>query len=326
MVPKFKTTEITPSETLGEKLKRIREGLKLTLDDVEKNTKIRKKYIKFLEANDYTSLPADVYVRGFLKTYSKILRIDYKKVTDMYEKERGIIDNIKQVKKPNNISPLKSPKVIITPRAIAISFVAIIAFIILGYLGYQILSFTASPKLLISSPEDNLTTKKTFIDISGKTDPGALIFVNGQKVNTSEEGDFKVTVSIGQKGVNIIKIESKNPKNGKITEKIKNVVAEIPEVAIKEGEQPKVVENVNIILKIGPGTCWVSVKKDGQKDFEGIMLPGTTKEFTANDNVSITTGNAGSTEVIFNGKGTGKLGNDGEVKTDIKFDKNTKIE
>lgn len=326
MVPKFKITEITPSETLGEKLKKIRESLRLTFDEVEKATKIQKKYIKAIEANDYNSLPPDVYTRGFLKSYSKLLGIKESKVLEMYKKERGILDNIKQAKKSKSSKHLKSPRVIITPRTIVIFFTILVALVIIGYIGYNLLAFTSSPRLIIFSPQDNAVITKSFIDIVGKTDEGAEIFINGQKVNTSEEGDFKVTVSIGQKGVNSIKIVAKNSKNGRISEKTTNIIAEISEISIPSPEvQEKIPENIKVVLKIGPGTAWISLKKDNKKEFEGIMLPGTMKEFEASESIILTTGNAGSTEVIFNGKSLGGLGKDGEVKTGLVFDKNTKV-
>lgn len=325
MVPKFKITEVASSETLGEKLKKIREHLKFNYSDIEKITNIRKKYIKALEEGDYTSLPHNVYTKGFLKTYAKVLKISENKVLEMYKKERGIIDNIKQSKSPKSIKHLKTPKVIITPRTIIYFFSALVGLGILAYIGFEILVLTSAPKLTINSPNDNSVIKSNFIDIAGKTDIGSEIYINGQKVDTSEEGDFRVNVGIGQKGINKIKIVAKNSKNGKTTEKVTTIVAEIPDVVTPVSPE-LVIGKIKLSLKIGPGTTWVSIKKDGNKEFEGIILPGTIQEFEADENIILTTGNAGSTEVIFNGKSLGKMGKEGEVKAGLLFDKNTKIE
>lgn len=326
MVPKFKVTEIAPSETLGEKLKKTRENSRLTYDDIEKVTKIRKKYIKAIEEGDYNSLPPDVYMRGFLKNYSKVLRIKESKVLEIYEKERGAVDNIKQAKKTSRIKPLKSPKIIVTPRTFFIILTVLATLAVIGYIIFELLIFSASPKLIISSPSDNAVIKKSFIDIIGKTDEGVEVFINGQKVNTGEEGDFKVNVSIGQKGVNSIKIIARNIKNGKTTEKTTNIIAEISEIAVSSPKPEEAIPNtLKLSLRINPGTAWVSLKKDGENVFEGIMLPGTTRDVEAANSITLTTGNAGSTEVVFNGKSLGKLGNEGEVKTGLVFDKNTKV-
>jgi len=326
MVHKFKVTEIEPSLTLGEKLRKTRENLGLTYDDIEKVIKIRKKYIRAIEEGDYNSLPPDVYMRGFLKNYSKVLGIKESKVLEMYEKERGAVDNIKQAKKTSRIKPLKSPKIIITPRTFFIILMVLATLAVIGYIIFELLILSASPKLVIYSPSDNAVVKKSFIDIVGKTDEGIEVFINGQKVNTSEEGDFKVNVSVGQKGVNSIKIVAKNIKNGKTTEKTTNIIAEISEIAIPSpGPEETIPNTLKLSLKIGPGTAWISLKKDGEKVFEGIMLPGTTRDIEAVGNITLTTGNAGSTEVVFNGKSLGKIGKEGEVKTGLVFDKNTKV-
>ena len=327
MVPKFKTIEVRPSETLGEKLKKIRGDLKLSYDDVEKATKIRKKYIKAIEENDYNTLPHDIYTRGFLKNYAKFLEVSQERVLEIYKRERGIVDNIKKAKKPESGKNLKSPRVIITPRTIIIFLTTLAALAIFGYIVFELLIFSSPPKLTIFSPQDNIVIDKSFIDINGKTDKGSEVYINGQKVDISEEGDFKINVSIGKRGVNSIKIVAKNSKNGKTTEKITNVIAEIPEVAVvSQGPEEATLEVIKFTLKIGPGTSWISVKKDGKGDFEGIMLPGTVKDFEASDSIELTAGNAGSTEVIFNGKSLGKIGSEGEVKTGLRFDKNTKTE
>ena len=39
-------------------------------------TKISKTYIKTIEANDYNSLPAVVYTRGFVYQYAKCLKLN----------------------------------------------------------------------------------------------------------------------------------------------------------------------------------------------------------------------------------------------------------
>lgn len=53
---------------------RIRRGLSIT--DVENVTKIRSKYLEALEENDFEVLPGPTVVKGFLRTYSLLLKLD----------------------------------------------------------------------------------------------------------------------------------------------------------------------------------------------------------------------------------------------------------
>ena len=63
-------------EKPGRILERARKDRGLTLEEAERATKIRKRYLDGLERDDYTVLPDAVYARGFLKTYANFLGLD----------------------------------------------------------------------------------------------------------------------------------------------------------------------------------------------------------------------------------------------------------
>jgi cytoskeletal protein RodZ len=61
---------------VGQTLKAQRELLGLSLDDVERHTHLRKRYLKALEAGDLDGLPSPVQGRGMLKNYADFLGLD----------------------------------------------------------------------------------------------------------------------------------------------------------------------------------------------------------------------------------------------------------
>jgi cytoskeleton protein RodZ len=63
-------------DKIGRVLERARKDRGLTLEEAEKATKIRRRYLEGLERDDYTVLPDAVYARGFLKTYANFLGLD----------------------------------------------------------------------------------------------------------------------------------------------------------------------------------------------------------------------------------------------------------
>lgn len=63
-------------EKIGRVLERTRKERGLSLEEAEKATKIRRRYLEGLEQDDYTVLPDAVYARGFLKTYANFLGLD----------------------------------------------------------------------------------------------------------------------------------------------------------------------------------------------------------------------------------------------------------
>ncbi len=63
-------------EQVGQKLTEQRELLGLSLEDVERHTHLRKRYLKSLEAGDLDGLPSPVQGRGMLKNYADFLGLD----------------------------------------------------------------------------------------------------------------------------------------------------------------------------------------------------------------------------------------------------------
>jgi hypothetical protein len=61
---------------IGHSLKSARERKGIGIPEAELATKIRAKYIRALEEEDFAVLPADTYARGFLRTYADYLGLD----------------------------------------------------------------------------------------------------------------------------------------------------------------------------------------------------------------------------------------------------------
>lgn len=61
---------------LGNALMRARVARGLTLQDAERDTRISRRYLEGLEAEDFDVFPAPVYSRAFLRTYAQYLGLD----------------------------------------------------------------------------------------------------------------------------------------------------------------------------------------------------------------------------------------------------------
>ncbi len=324
MNAKFTLKEVTPSETFGEKLYKARKKRGLSLKEIEKKTKIRACYLAALEEGDYDSLPPDVYIQGFLRNYAKFLNVEYKKLLKLYKRERGIKENIKKVKSPSIPRPISSPSFVITPKTFLIIFLILGLVLILGYIWFQFNAFASPPSLEIEEPADNITVKTSTITIQGKTEATAELQINKQPINIDAEGRFKTIISL-QNGVNYIEIISKN-KMDKQRVVNRTIMADLPKIAgaepsVPTSEPEETEQKLEIVINVGPNSSWISVEKDDQYAYEGIMLPGTSQTFQANNKIILTTGNAGSTQIILNGKNLGQAGEEGEVKRKIEYTK-----
>jgi len=72
---------------LGSLLTRAREARGLTLEDAERDTRISRRYLQALETEQFELIPAPVYARGFLRSYSQYLGLDPQEALSMFPRE-----------------------------------------------------------------------------------------------------------------------------------------------------------------------------------------------------------------------------------------------
>ena len=76
-------------DTPGNLLRSERERQKKSLEDIEKVLKINIAYLKAIEKDDYELLPAEVFTKSYLRSYSAILDLDGNHILDLYNKRFG---------------------------------------------------------------------------------------------------------------------------------------------------------------------------------------------------------------------------------------------
>ncbi|MCC6381008.1 MAG: helix-turn-helix domain-containing protein [Dehalococcoidia bacterium] len=72
---------------LGSRLIRAREARGLTLEDAERDTRISRRYLQALESEQLEVIPAPVYARGFLRSYSQYLGLDPQETLALFPRE-----------------------------------------------------------------------------------------------------------------------------------------------------------------------------------------------------------------------------------------------
>jgi cytoskeletal protein RodZ len=73
--------------TVAEQLRQAREARHLTVQQVADSTKIRADHLRALEKGDFDVFSAPVYIRGFVRTYSTLLKMDVPQVMAALEQE-----------------------------------------------------------------------------------------------------------------------------------------------------------------------------------------------------------------------------------------------
>jgi cytoskeletal protein RodZ len=73
--------------TVGEQLRQAREAQELELHDIVDMTKIQSDHLRALEEGNYDIFSAPVYIRGFVRTYATLLKLDTGKILEQLGKE-----------------------------------------------------------------------------------------------------------------------------------------------------------------------------------------------------------------------------------------------
>jgi cytoskeletal protein RodZ len=73
--------------TVSEQLRHAREEQKLTIHQVAEITKIKTDHLRALEMGEYDLFSATVYIRGFVRTYATMLKLDIAQISADLEAE-----------------------------------------------------------------------------------------------------------------------------------------------------------------------------------------------------------------------------------------------
>lgn len=84
--------------TVGEILRSERELKGLSIKDIEKATSIRSLYLDAIENDNYSIIPGEVYVKGFIRNYANYLGLDANNIIDLYRQTKNppVNENVKK--------------------------------------------------------------------------------------------------------------------------------------------------------------------------------------------------------------------------------------
>jgi cytoskeleton protein RodZ len=309
---------------VGQQLKARRQALRMSLAQVEIATKIRGKFLTALESGDYSSLPNDIYSRGFVQHYANHLGLDGVKIAAAYALERGGV-----AKGETRAPRLERPRrLVFTGRLVTVGGVLLGAVAVVWYLLWQFSALAGAPRLTVTNPDSDRAITGSIIEVSGNTTPGSDVTVDDVPVLTDTDGNFREKVALGN-GVNVIHITSRS-KLGKTTTVTRNILATLPKVDPAQAVVPPAVfDGVAVAVGVSETTS-VVVVVDGKEAWRGTVIAGWSRVFTGKDLVSITTGNAGATGVTVTNRNVAtkkidRLGRPGEIRRNQDFAKDTVI-
>lgn len=98
-------------ETPGQVLRLEREKQELTSEDIAKRTHLDIKIIESIEIDDADNLPSAIYVRGYLRSYAKIVGADADHIIELYNSDSPAAEPeiLPEVKPPSQVSSNDKP-------------------------------------------------------------------------------------------------------------------------------------------------------------------------------------------------------------------------
>ncbi len=77
-------------ESVGEYLRRNREAQRMSIEEVSRATRVPTSSVERIEADQFDELPGEVFVRGFLKSYARAVKLEPDEVLARYTASRRV--------------------------------------------------------------------------------------------------------------------------------------------------------------------------------------------------------------------------------------------
>lgn len=279
---------------VGAVLKAAREKMGLTLAQAEEGTKIRARFLQALEANDYTVLGGDIYVRGFLKNYATFLGLNPNELMPPAESVVPIVTPSSSRETEILSLPLRD-----TSFPFGRILLMVLLFVLLGVGAYYLWQPAQRAALMgqfaayLPLPTPTITP----------------IVTGGDPASTATVAEPTATQAVA------VAVDS-TPTSTPVPTATLPPRTPTPDLTATAAPTNTPVPSQGIVLSIRvTGSSWTQVFLDDSDTavIERTLTEGETFEWTGQQRVFLRLGNAGGVVVTLNGQELGTLGAPGAV-------------
>ncbi len=295
-------------ENFGLYLKHERELRGVALEEIAETTKIHIRFLEALENNDFDNMPGEVFVKGYIRSYAKVIGFDSEEMVNAYDESVGK-DRREEIEKVQVINE----KFLSRKKAMAGYVFGGIALVVIFSLGYLIVENIINESKIErverlpagepSSFENPSTSAPT------NSIPEATRAESNKQEATGAEPEPPVEPSEpeGDK-----KAVSETPIESAVTEKISDL-SEKPVIIQQVIENPALLgatdqslpepDAKSLHLKIEvQGNSWFNLTVDDSKEEDFILPGGSTKNIYGREKIRLTIGNRNGTHLFLNGQ------------------------
>ncbi|OGH02999.1 MAG: hypothetical protein A2798_01045 [Candidatus Levybacteria bacterium RIFCSPHIGHO2_01_FULL_37_17] len=201
----------------SEKLFERRLELDLTLEEVEKSTKIKAEYLDLIDKGMFEELPSASHASGFVKNYANFMGISEKEIMPLFrreydpEKEYRVLPKGFEGREEFQIKSFKFSQTLLIAGVIFTIFIA--------YILFQYRYAFIDPPLTIYSPKDRSVIVTQELQVIGKTEPETNVYINKDPVTVDKGGNFSKTIGVFP-GNFILNVDAENNFGKKTSKKL----------------------------------------------------------------------------------------------------------
>ncbi len=279
-------------ESVGAYIKRERELRGFTLDEVAHVTRISLRFLAALEADDYKSLPAEPFVKGFLRSYAQCIGLNPDEVMLVYEETTGS-GGTPEEKVSEKLPETEPEKPRVAKKLIIGGAVLVVCIVVLVIIAMQMMDNEAGDKAVETGKEAGGTGS---VVISSAQESG-IKGGSGEQVGevSPPHPPRQLQDRDLPKKLTILPMRSSpqarwSGAQGKVSDSSRE--------ATYPGRKP--VEELTLKVHAIAGT-WVEIKIVELDMDERIFLPrGDTRVWTAKEQILLTLGNVKGVELNLN--------------------------
>lgn len=286
-------------EPFGECLKKAREKKTLSLEQVASQTRIPESHLRALESEDFENLPAKVFVKGFVRSYAKVLDLDEEDTLQRFLEASDSFYAQVQPDSPHMQVRLEAERQSIVSWKLIVIVVAVVA---IGALWSWLPEQQEQP---IALPEPEVPSP---IEPTEKSVPSS----------SSPEENVSPAASIDS-----VPAEPSSPASAvtapQPTSTELPIVKPVPQTSPISAMEKTTNDGSHVLEIEATQLTWVVVQSDQQAPNEALLQPGQRITWNANTQFLVTLGNAAGVVIRLNGEPQGPFGKPGQVVREIRL-------
>ncbi|WP_232697119.1 helix-turn-helix domain-containing protein [Brevibacillus daliensis] len=263
---------------LGQVLKRAREEKGISLEEIQKMTKIQTRYLEAIERGHFHFLPGHFYARAFIKSYAEAVGLDSTEILEQYQSELPAQPAPEQVERLQRRNVVKRRMPIQTGRWVAPTLVILFVVLVAGLIYVAVVNGnqTAAPPV---KPSDQTIEKKPGEGLP-PTPPQTTPPVTTPGTVPGTTPDPNLTLPGEEGGASTVKL---------VEEKKGHYTFEVAQA-----------DKISLTVKT-TGSSWVRVRdKAGKNLYESTMKEGQEQVVEAGDTAILRTGNSRALQIMVN--------------------------